>query len=68
MSELQKNARPMVIEVDEFKKELVKVINDAVRVRRIPYFILEPILNDVTMQVRDGAKEELRYAKQQTET
>ncbi len=65
MDEQQKNTRSMVIEVDEFKQELIRLINDAVRVRRIPYFILEPILNDYSAQVREGAKEELAYAKQQ---
>ena len=68
MDEHKKSPIPMVIEVDEFKQSIVQLVNDAVRVRRIPYFILEPILSDITMQVREGAKEELRYAKQQTET
>lgn len=59
--------KPMAIEVDEFKQELIKIINDAVRERRIPFFVLEPIMNDFTNQIRNGAKEELQYAKQQIE-
>lgn len=56
--------RPLILEVEDVKQSLIQTINEAVR-RGVPCFILEPIMNDLTTQVKMGAKEELLRVQKQ---
>lgn len=59
------NERPMILEIEDFKQQIIAIINEAMQVKKIPCFILEPIMNDFVTQVGMGAKAELERARQQ---
>ena len=55
--------RPFILEVDEAKKEFIQVINNAIHARKLPCYIIEMIVNDLHLQIKEGAKSELEMAK-----
>ena len=57
--------RPFILEIDEAKMEIIQVINKAIQVRRLPCYIVDMILSDICIQVKEGAKNELKMAKAQ---
>ena len=59
------NKRPMILDIEDFKQQIIATINEAVWVKNIPCFILEPIMNELAAQVSMGAKAELERARQQ---
>jgi methionyl-tRNA synthetase len=59
------NERPMILELEDFKQQLAALLNEVTQVKKIPCFILEPIMNEFAAQVSVGAKAELEYAKKQ---
>lgn len=61
----EKMNRPLIIEIDEAKKEFIQVINNAIQVRKLPCYIISMILDDLHAQIKDGAKSELEMAKAQ---
>lgn len=61
--EEKKIDRPLILEVDEAKKEIVQAINSAVQTHNVPFYVLDMILSDVCRQVGDAAKAELAQAR-----
>lgn len=57
--------RPFILEVDEAKKEIIQSINNAIQVHKLPFYILDMVLSELSSQVKEGAKNELEMAKQQ---
>lgn len=57
--------RPLIVEIDEAKKEIIQVINNAINVHRLPCYFVDMILSDIAAQVQEGAKNELAMAKAQ---
>ena len=57
--------KPLILEIDEAKSEIVKAINNAIQIHRLPCYIVDMILSDVYTQVKDGAKQELVMAREQ---
>ena len=54
----KKEIRPFVMEYTEAKNKIVVAVNEAMRVHKIPCFLLESILSDILHQVESGAKAE----------
>lgn len=61
----EKINKPLILEMDEAKKEFIQVINNAIQVRKLPCYIISMILDDLHAQIKDGAKSELEMAKEQ---
>ena len=59
--------KPFILEMDEAKFEIIKVINRATQVHKLPFYVVDMILSDISHQIRDGAKNELEIAKQQVQ-
>lgn len=59
------NERSMILDIEDFKQQMIAVINEAIQVKNVPCFILEPIVNELAAQVGMGAKAELERARQQ---
>ena len=57
--------RPFILEMDEAKMEIVQVINNAIQVHKLPFYIVDMILSNICSQVKEGAKNELEMAKEQ---
>ena len=59
--------KPLVIEIDETKRDLVSVIDAATQIRKIPCYLLEMVLSDVLSQVQEVARREREFARQSFE-
>lgn len=57
--------KPLVIELNEAKIELTQSINNVLRQRKLPCYLVEPILAELYSQVKEGARNELEAAKTQ---
>jgi hypothetical protein len=60
--------RPLVLEMDDTKKALVQIINEAIQVKGIPCFLMEYILSEIATQVHNGAKDEREFARKQIQS
>lgn len=63
--EENKNERPLVVEMDEAKQELLQCVNSIINVHRLPCYILSPILENVYREVQSAAQNELNIARAQ---
>jgi hypothetical protein len=59
--------KPLILEMDEAKIEIIQVINKAIQVHKLPCYVLDMILSEVCAQIKEGAKQELNMARQQVE-
>ena len=57
--------KPFILEIDEAKSEIIQVINNAIQVRKLPFYIIDMILSDICSQIKNAAKDELNMAKEQ---
>ena len=62
---MEEKQKPFILEVDEAKNEIIQVINNAIQVHKLPFYVLDMILSDISGQIREGAKNELAVANQQ---
>ena len=65
--EENKIQKPLILEMDEAKKEIIQVINNAIQVRKLPCYLLDTILSEISLQIKEGAEQELAMAKAQVE-
>ena len=63
----EKINKPLILEIDEAKREFIQVINNAIQVRNLPCYIISMVLDDLHAQIKDGAKSELEMAKAQVQ-
>ena len=57
--------KPLVIEMNEAKMEMMSVINNALQNHKLPCYLIEPMLSELLAQIREGAKNELKMAEEQ---
>ena len=65
--EEKKIQRPFIREIDEAKNEIIQVVNKAIQVRRLPCYLLSPIIENIYREIQAGAKNELEMVKAQME-
>ena len=65
--EENKIQKPFILEMDEAKAEIIQVINKAIQVRKLPCYLLAPIIESIYREIQNGAQNELAMAKQQME-
>lgn len=61
----QNEQKPLVVELHEAKMELTQSINNVLRQRKLPCYLIEPILAELYSQVKEGARNELESAMAQ---
>ena len=61
----EKVNRPLIVEMDEAKTEIVQSINNAIQAHGLPLYFVDMILSELYAQVKEGAKQELAMAKAQ---
>ena len=59
------NNKPLILEIDEAKTEIINVINNAIQVHKLPCYIVEMILTELRSQIKEGSRSELEMAKEQ---
>ena len=62
---MEEKQKPFILEIDEAKKEIIQTVNNAIKVHKLPFYIIDMILSNVSGQIREGAKNELAMANQQ---
>ena len=65
MEEKETVQRPFLVELDEAKMEIIQSINNAIQVHKVPLYLVDMILSEVSSQIKEGARQELAMAKQQ---
>lgn len=58
------NKKPVIIEIEDFKNELIQITNNALQNRGIPCYFLELIVKDIARELQISAKNELTMAKE----
>ncbi len=62
-NEEHKKARPLILEIEDAKNELLCVINRAIGERRIPCYMLRMILSGIYDEVAAKARAEIEYLR-----
>lgn len=60
--------KPLILEIEEAKAELVEAVNKAIQVHKLPCYMVDLILQGIVAQVKEGARQELETAKEQIKT
>lgn len=60
--------KPLILEIEEVKAELVEAVNKAIQVHKLPCYMVDLILQGIVAQVKEGARQELEMAKEQIKT
>jgi hypothetical protein len=55
--------KPLILEIEEAKLEMIQCINNAMN--KLPCYIVDMILSNLSSQVKEAAKSELNSARQQ---
>ena len=64
---MEEKQKPFILEMDEAKTEIIQSINNAIQVHKLPFYILDMILEGITTQIKEAAKNEMAMAKAQVE-
>ena len=59
--------KPLILEIDEAKTEMVACMNDIIKKHKLPFYIVEMLMSNIYNQIQDAAKSELAMAKKQVE-
>ena len=60
--------KPLIIEMEDAKIEIAQVLNNAIQNRNLPLYIIDMILSEFIIQIKEGARKELEMAKGQMQT
>ena len=63
--EENKIQKSFILEMEEAKLEIIQVINNAIQVRKLPCYLLDMVLSDISTQIKAVAQQELAMAKEQ---
>ena len=62
---MEENKKPLILEMDEAKSEIIQAINNAIQIRRLPCYLLLPIIENIYRDIQVGAQNELAMARAQ---
>lgn len=65
--EENKIQKPLILEIEEAKLEIIQTINNAIQVRKLPCYLLLPTIESIYRDIQAGAQQELAMAKAQME-
>lgn len=57
--------KPLILEIEESKTEIIQAINNAIHIHKLPCYIVDMILTELRAQVKEGSRNELEMAKEQ---
>jgi hypothetical protein len=63
----EENKKPLILELDDAKKEFIQFIND-LQGRGLPCYLIEMVMSDALVQIHNVAKNELEMARKQMKT
>lgn len=59
--------KPLILEIEEAKLEIIQTINNAIQVRKLPCYLLLLTIESIYRDIQAGAQQELAMAKAQME-
>ena len=62
------NNKPIILEIEETKEELLAVVNKAISERKIPCYFLAPVIANISNAVTKQANGEVAALKRAEET
>lgn len=57
--------KPLILEIDEAKSEMIQCVNNIIQVHKLPMYVIDMILSDIGSQIKNAAKDELNMAREQ---
>lgn len=57
--------KPLILEIDEAKLEMVQCVNNIIQVHKLPFYVIDMLLSDIGSQIKNAAKDELKAAREQ---
>ena len=61
---MEEKQKPFILEMEEAKLEMIQVINNAIQVRKLPCYLIDTFLSEISSQIKEAAKQEWAMAKQ----
>lgn len=55
----EQHTKSLILELEAAKQDLIQVVNKALGNRNLSCYVLEPILSEICLQVKEGARQEL---------
>ena len=62
---MEQKQRPIILEIDEAKKELVECVNRILQTHKLSCYLIEPIFSELYSQIWASAQNELVQAREQ---
>lgn len=62
---MEQKQRPLILEMDEAKQELVNCVNDILTNHRLSCYLIEPMFEELYSQIKVSAQNELARAREQ---
>ena len=62
---MKQKQRPIILEMDDAKREIVQCINDIMQNHRLSCYLLEPMIAELYAQIKASAQNELAQARAQ---
>ena len=59
--------KPIILEMDEAKKELVECVNNILQTHKLSCYLIEPMFAELYSQIKATAQNELAMARAQME-
>lgn len=60
---MEQKQRPIILEMDEAKQELVQCVNDILMKHRLSCYLIEPMFAELYTQIKASAQNELAQAR-----
>lgn len=60
---MENRQRPIILELDDAKKELVQCVNDILTKHRLSCYLIEPMFAELYAQVQASARNEVAQAR-----
>lgn len=64
---MEQKQKPIILEIDEAKQELVQCVNNIMQIHRLSCYLLEPVFAELYSQIKTTAQNELAQARAQME-
>lgn len=62
---MEQKQRPIILEMDDAKRELVQCVNSIMQNHRLSCYLLEPMFAELYSQIKATAQQELAQAREQ---
>ena len=60
---MEQKQRPIILEIDEAKQELVQCVNEILAKHRLSCYLIEPMFGELYSQIKISAQNELAQAR-----